>query len=110
MDGIPGQNWAPVLSEAGTEPIVIFTMAYGSPEMVSIGARECVQMACASNAAIWWCNDVSRSPSMLSPLIIRKFKHHNVFRFGSAFKSNKVPYRRMDGPSQLIESSWQMAQ
>jgi hypothetical protein len=110
MDGIPGQNWNPVLSEAGTEPIVIETMINGSPEMVSIGARVCVQMACASNAAIWWCNDVSRSSPMLSTLIILKFKHHNVFRLGSAFKSNKVLYRRMDGPSQLIESAWQMAQ
>jgi hypothetical protein len=42
MDGIPGQNWNPVLSEAGTEPIVIETMINGSPEMVSIGARVCV--------------------------------------------------------------------
>ena len=79
MDGIPGQNWAPVLSEAGSMPIVIEQMAYGSPEMVGIGARVCTQMACASNAAIWCCNDVSLSPSMLSTRIILKFKHHNVF-------------------------------
>jgi hypothetical protein len=69
MDGIPDQNWYAVPAH-GSIATALHNLRAIPAEGFGIGAGPgfCRQIACASNAAIWCCNDVSPSFSC-SPIL-----------------------------------------
>ncbi|KAG0649307.1 hypothetical protein D0Z07_4590 [Hyphodiscus hymeniophilus] len=61
-DAKAGQNWQPAEWAGIVNGIQALDSINGC---CGVGARTCVRIACESSDAIWYCNDVSSSPSKL---------------------------------------------